>query len=215
MFNLFFKNKTYNQQSFKGFTLVELMISVSIIGLITAVVVFNQGDLSDQISLNNVASEIDLQVREAQVYGISVRERTPSSNDFDISYGVDLNISGANNPTNTAFYTFADRGTKNGYFDTFGTCSTSGECIFRHPVSRGNTISQLCVITSTGSETCGLGRVAITFVRPSPSAKIVFFNSSGNLVTYSGHRGARITLTSPKGKTKDIVVYTTGQVSID
>ncbi len=215
MFNLFFQKKSSGPKSLTGFTLIELMISVSIIGLITAIVVFNQGDLSDQISLNNVVNEIDLQVREAQVYGISVRERTPSSGDFDISYGVDFNISGINNPTNTAFYTFADRGVKNGYFDTFGTCSTAGECIFRHPVSRGNIISQLCVITSTGSETCGLGRVAITFVRPSPSAKIVFFNSSGSLVTYSGHRGVRITLTSPKGKTKSIVVYTTGQVSIN
>ncbi len=213
MFNLLTQRYQKNNH-LGGFTLIELLVSVSIIGLITTVVVFNQGDLSDQISLSNVVNDLDLQIREAQTYGISVRERTPSSNDFNISYGVDFNILGINSPTNVAYYSFADSGSKNGYFDTFGTCTTGGECVIRNNISRGNTISQLCVVTSTGTETCGLGRLAISFTRPNPVARIVFFNSSGSPVTYSNHRGARVQMTSPKGKVKSIIVYTTGQVSV-
>ena len=55
----------------KGFTLIELLISMGIIALLTGVVVFNQSDFSDQLALSNLTNEIDIQIREAQTYGIS------------------------------------------------------------------------------------------------------------------------------------------------
>jgi Tfp pilus assembly protein FimT len=208
-----FKKPTF----LSGFTLVELIVSVSIIIVITVVVVFNQEDLGDQTALNNVVNNLDVQIREAQVYGISVKEFSTASNEFNIAYGVDFNLANTG-ASNNSFYTFGDRTNVNGYFDTFGTCTIGGtsECVGWNKLARGTTISKICAIQANAVEVCSntVGRLAITFYRPNPTAKIVFFNSGGSLVTYPGYLGARIEISSPKGKKKSVVVYTTGQIAI-
>lgn len=204
-----------------GFTLIEILVAIAIMGLITAVVVFKQGDLSDSISVDNVANDINLQIRQAQVYGISVKETAVGSNVFTTAYGVDFNktTSGTFIGTGTSFYTFADgggspAGVQNGYFDTWGTCVVgTNECAGWNRLFRGNTITSLCAIESNGTCT-SVGRVAVTFLRPNPSARMIFFNSSGSIVTFPGFLGAKIVISSPKNKTKTISVFTTGQVSI-
>ncbi len=196
-----------------GFTLIELIISVGIIALITGIVVFNQGDLSDEVSLNNVTNDIALQIRESQVYGISVRELAPSTQNFSIAYGVDFNIGSGGN--NSIFYGFADQNS-NTYFDTPSTCSIgTNECIAINRISRGNVVSGLAVITAQNN-LVSVGRVDISFLRPNPAANITLFDASGNNITssYAGMLGAKITLTSPKGNTKAITVYSTGQISV-
>lgn len=197
----------------KGFTLVELIVSIAIIGLITSIVVFNQGDLSDSVSVGNVVGSISAEIRQAQVYGISVKEFTPSSNDFSVAYGVDFDISSTGN--NTQYYSFADRSVQNGYYDASGGCIYGGtsECLATNQIGRGNTISSICVIQANGDCNIPISRVAITFLRPNPAAQIVFFNNGGNIVSYPGFLGVKIQITSPKNRTKDIVVYTTGQIS--
>jgi len=217
MYKLFFSTQPSRLKT--GFTLIELIVSVSIIIVITVIVVFNQSNLGDQTSLNNVVNDIDVQIREAQVYGISVKEFAVASNEFSLAYGVDFNI-GNTNSSNSSFYTFADRTTVNGYFDTFGTCTFGGssECVGWNKISRGNTINKLCVIQANAVEVCSptIGRLAIKFYRPNPDASITFFNASGVAVTnlYPGYLGARIEIKSPKNVLKSIVVYTTGQIGI-
>lgn len=207
-----------------GFTLIEIIIAVSIMGIITAIIVFKQGDLSDSISVDNVANDINLQIRQAQVYGISVRETAVGSNVFTTAYGVDFNrtIGGSFPGSGASFYTFADgggspAGIQNGYFDTWGTCVVgTNECAGWNQLLRGNTISSMCAILSNGTTCTSVGRVAVTFLRPNPGARIVFFDTSGTNVTSSfpGFLGARIVVSSPKGRTKTISVFNTGQVAI-
>ncbi len=209
-----------------GFTLIEIIVAIAIMGLITAVVVFKQGDLSDGISVDNVANDINLQIRQAQVYGISVRETAVGSNVFTTAYGVDFNktTSGSFLGSSASFYTFADgggssAGVVNGFFDTWGTCVVgTNECAGWNQLFRGNTISSLCVILANGTTCTSVGRIAITFLRPNPVARIVFFDSTGSDLTnspsFTGFQGAKIVISSPKGKTKTISVFTTGQVAI-
>jgi prepilin-type N-terminal cleavage/methylation domain-containing protein len=203
----------------RGFTLIELLISISIIALLTGVAVFNQSDFSDQLALTNLTSEIDLQIREAQTYGVSVREFSPGTNNFNIAYGVSFNL-GNPGSSNTSFFSFADLLPQNGYFDTPTSCEPgpSSECLSRYNLTRGNTLTDMCVIEAGGGTVCkaGVGRIDIVFVRPNPTAKIALFNNSGSVVntTYPGFKGVKFEFTSPQGKKQYIIVYTSGQVSI-
>ena len=54
----------------------------------------------------------------------------------------------------------------------------------------------------------------MTFLRPYPNARLVFFDSSGSQVTFAGTQAAKIELTSPSGKKQYVLVYVTGQVSV-
>lgn len=199
----------------RGFTLIELLVSIAIIGIITGLVVFNHNDLTDEISVSNVANDISLQVRTAQVYGISVRELKPSSNQFFIAYGEDFNIA------NTGFfYAFADGGTggtQNGYYDTPASCVLgSSECLSQNYLTRGNTLFALCEIPATGSEVCSptVSRIDVSFLRPDPSALFTFFNAGGSIVSYPSAIGADIQVKSPKGLIKHVYIYKTGQISV-
>ncbi len=199
---------------FKGFTLLELLVSIGIIGLITAVVVFNQKDFSDQVSLSNVANEIDLQIREAQVYGTSVREYSGS---FSNAYGVSFNI-GNNGSSNSSFISFVDNQSVNGFYDSPGSCSpgSTSECLGRINLLRGNTITKICADKTGNPPSCSpanIGRVDITFLRPSPEAKIFFFNPGGNPFI-PNYDSVSIELTSPKGKKMNVKVYTSGQIAV-
>jgi len=195
-----------------GFTIMELTVSVVIIALITAIVVYNQGDFSDQVALSNNVHEIEILVREAQVYGISVRESSPSSGVFSLAYGVDFNLlsGGGNN----FIISFIDTD-QNGYFTQTGQMCQPGvnECQIRYNITRNNTISSLNAIQSN-DVLAPVSRIAFTYLRPNPAARFKFYNSGASEVTYPGHKGARITFLSPKGKTQNIYIYTTGEVQI-
>jgi len=209
-----------------GFTLIELLVTLSVIALITGVVVFNQDNFADQLALANATSDLELEIREMQVYGVSVREYQPNSNLFNYSYGVTLNTNIVTGVLGlVSAWSFIDVNA-NGRYDISGswaTCTLGGvaECLKINKISRGVTISDLCVINSSGGQNCKSsggssvpGRIDITFLRPNPDARFYFKNLSGNVVNFANHKGAKIQLRSPKGKTKDIFIYTTGQISI-
>jgi type II secretory pathway pseudopilin PulG len=196
-----------------GFTLAELLVSVFIIVIITSVVAFNQKDFTDQIALSNSASEIELDLRQAQTYGISVKELTPGIGDFDIAYGMRFDI--ISSGSNTSYISFADKGVKNGRYDG------SSELIDVNTITKGNKINRLCAIDSgwnyvcTGNFTYNVQRIDVTYKRPNPNAIFVFYNTGGNVITgFLNHRGAAIELVSPKGITKTVHLFVTGEISI-
>lgn len=213
----FLKKKSVSLQ---GFTLVELLVSLGIIAMITSVVVYNQNAFTDDVALMNTASEIALQIREAQTYGVSVREFSPGTQEFDVAYGVSFTITSGGASNNSYIY-FADRnlpsGPQDGYYTSAvaGACQpgSTSECLGRLYISRGNTIFNLCAILSGGNCTT-LDRADITFLRPYPNARFALFNNGGLPYSPASLQGVRITLRSPGGKTTNINVYTTGQVSI-
>jgi prepilin-type N-terminal cleavage/methylation domain-containing protein len=199
-----------------GFTIIELIVSISIISVITAVFIFNQRNYADAILLQNSANDLELQIREAQVYGISVREFSSGGGEFTAGYGVSINVSA---PTGgdggLSAISFADRvtGTGNGSYDTPLVCAPgpTSECIEKVIISRGNYVSGICVIQSDNTCNTTVSRMDISFLRPNPNAKMVFFQGDTPTL-YSGYIGARITMTSPKGLIRYLYIYTTGQI---
>jgi prepilin-type N-terminal cleavage/methylation domain-containing protein len=199
-----------------GFTLIELLVSISIMLVITAVVLLNQGTYSSNISLTNLANDISLTIRQAQIYGVSVRELQTGSGDFSSAYGVDFNILGTNVGGDSAYIFFADRGvTKNGIYDDLWSCPLGGssECLQKIPTSTGNSIKKLCILYTNGTSDCTIKRADITFRRPSTSANLVFFNSGGGLMSPVGVLGAEVDVNSSTGA-RSVIVYITGQISV-
>src|SRR3569623_987777 len=75
----------------RGFTLIELLVVISIMLILTSVFVLRQQRFNSSTLLRSLAYSIALSVRQAQVYGTSVRESSAgafSSNTSAKSYGI-------------------------------------------------------------------------------------------------------------------------------
>ncbi len=169
-----------------GFTLIEMLVVLAIIGVVLAITISGQRAFNSSTVLSNTAYDVALSVRQAQTYGVSGRvvPKQPSAN---YGYGIDV----SSIPTNN-YVLFAD---------TFGTgCSIAassiknapdtkiGDCIYtpnrdiivhKFKINNNARITGMCVYKglstycSTGSNNPSLSKVDITFVRPNPSAIII------------------------------------------
>lgn len=198
----------------RGFTLIELIVSIGIISAILAMVISNQSTYTDLVALTNLADEISLTIFQAQAYGIGVKEFSPASGDFTISYGLTFSLLGSGSAS--AYLLFADRN-DNKIYDGDWSCLTGGasECVGKVNISRGNIIDSLCVVRISGLDQCNVAsRIDISFARPRTEAQLVFFNNGGQVFSPSNVKGVRIVLKSPGGSTRSVVVYETGQISV-
>ncbi len=204
-----------------GFSLVELLVSISIVALIMTVVISNQANYTDRANLTNLADEIGLSISQAQAYGVSTKEFPTNPGEFNASYGLTFSLLGNPAGSSLAYLYFADRGNpSNKRYDDGGnwiTCTPGGasECLQKTNISGGNDIQSLCMIINLLADDCTTPRrIDISFDRPNTEAQIIFFNNLGNTYTNSAMIGARIILRSASGLTKSVLVYKTGQVSI-
>lgn len=186
-------------KSDKGFTLMELVVVAGIFVIVSAVVLANNNRFGGMMSLQNLAYDIALSVRQAQVYGISVRR--VGASEFKAGYGMHFDIA-----DKTHYELFADL-TGNSLFD-----ASAGENVPPSPyiIGRDFRIADLCV-TSGGTETCsagGIQTIDILFRRPEPDA-FIRSNSAPSLKDR-----ARIVVESPRGDRLSIVIETTGGISV-
>ncbi|TSC70378.1 MAG: Uncharacterized protein CEO12_402 [Parcubacteria group bacterium Gr01-1014_46] len=190
----------------KAFTLIELLISVSIITVILSVVLWNYGSFNDQLALSATAQELALTIREMQTYSINVKETSAGSGQFNHAYGIHFNIA---SPYSYRLYIDSD---DNGAYDHKSGCYTGNtECTNRVDIRNKIKISSVC-----DSSTCppsGAAGFNVFFLRPNPDAKIYFVDSS--FVNILGPvTQAKVQLTSPNGKVMYVIVESTGQISI-
>lgn len=192
----------YNKKN-KGFTLVELMASVGIFLVITTLVIVRHSQFSSTLLIENLAYDIALSVRKAQVFGLSVREVVTGSGEFNVGYGVHFD-----SEISDSYIFFADRNRNKKYDD-------SSEIIETFGLKGGNSISKFCGMLTNGSEKCSSGAgsgsikfIDIIFERPNPDA-IIKSNVIGQAYT-----SAKITITSQQEKQWNINVVSTGQISV-
>jgi prepilin-type N-terminal cleavage/methylation domain-containing protein len=186
----FFKN-------IKGFTLVELVISIGIFAMMTALLLAKYGNFNQGILLTNLAYDVALTIRNAQSYGLNVKSAVRNDNLFSYPYGVHFDI---NSTTFTFFNDFNDDDHPSNYI------YDNGEAISTSQMKRGVKISALCV--GTGPSDCGINpsSLDVAFKRPNPDAII-----KGDGVTYSY---AEVTLLGTDGSTRKVVVRSTGQIAV-
>jgi Tfp pilus assembly protein FimT len=175
---------------------VELLVTLSLFVILTTIVLFSQSKFNGSILLTNLAYDVALTVRQAQTFGVNVREVSSGSGDFQKAYGVHFDIS-----SDKEFLMFSDDNKTDKY-------EPSDSKINGYSIKRGNKISQICV-TSNNTEDCNINALDTTFLRPDPDAR---FRSSPNKP--QGITEAKIIISSANGDTRNVLVNSTGQISI-
>lgn len=171
-----------------GFSLIELLVSIAIIAIISAVVLARYKSFNSTILLRDLAYEIALSIREAQVYGVSVHSAGGS---FNFAYGIHFT-------RGTTYVLFADSSPINGRYD-------AGEELSSYAIGQQNAIVDLC-----RNATCGRTSLDVLFRRPEPDAR---FAVNGSVVTPSSVRV--VVRGGTGGNTRTVRVSTTGQISIE
>ncbi len=182
----------------RGFTVVELLVVMSIFTVITTLILVSSSKFNSDTAVKNLAYDIALIIRQAQVYGISAREFGVGSGSFNYRYGIHFN---ASNPDTIIMY--ADSNANNTYDGVL-------EQVDVYTLKNGNTVSSLCVTPPSGPAICGptITRVDLLFKRPNPDA-LIHANPQAGV-----YQSAEMTLRAANGTTQRIVVYSTGQISI-
>ena len=198
----------------KGFTFLEVMVCITIVGLIATVAMFSYSAFSDNIALSSAGQEVAAEIRQAQIYGLSVKESTTGGGQFVSGYGIHVSL---DDPTD--YYIFVDQNSNNKY-DGDTTCSPGGECVEKMPLRNSVSITAICgAAFGGGSLVCppnpSVRAMDVIFLRPNPDAHVRFVNLDGTLYSGGGtFQTGQITLTSARGKTVNVTIQNTGEISV-
>ncbi len=203
------------RQAERGFTLIELLVVTAIMTLISGLILINNNKFGGRILLENLAYDVALSVRQAQVYGISVHRF--GTNTFSAGYGMHFDrLSGAN-PSITyelfadAYPQEADGSYGNGLYE-----ADQGELVQSTDIERGFHVIDLCVTPSQGAaETCSINSLDIMFKRPEPDAYISANGTSGVIDHGALNQRGRVIFESPRGDRVSVVVEASGQISVE
>jgi prepilin-type N-terminal cleavage/methylation domain-containing protein len=195
-----------------GFTLIELLAVTAIIVLVSAVILANNNRFGGSVLLENLAYDMALSIRQAQVYGIAVARFGTGTNAFQNGYGMHFDTS---NPS--TYILFADtQGT-----GVYNSSASPSEIVTLTNIDRGYQIAKLCA--PEGSDVACTGGTQVTsldvlFKRPEPDA---YISSNGTPTFANGqvnqgalNSNARIVLESPRGDLKSVIVDISGQISV-
>jgi len=172
-----------------GFSLIELLVTMSIVVIVTSVSLANYPSFSEKLSLKRTVQEVALSIRQAQIYGGSVKKFEGATIEDFPGYGVYFS------EDSSFFSLFADEDNDHDY--------APAEQIRLFEIKTGDKISTL----KCDGLSCPGRELQVVFVRPGPTVHLV--DGSGG-----SHSVVEITVQSRKEGTKVIKVYVTGQISV-
>jgi prepilin-type N-terminal cleavage/methylation domain-containing protein len=212
MFRLFSKNKILSGSSRtvleevpkdhpfpagnRGMTFIELIVVIGIFATVSGVVLFNFTGFTTNISLQNLANQIALQLKKSQTQALSGTGGSALFGANKPSYGIHFDTTKPDK-----FIFFADLN-NDGQYTGAAACGTAGaECVDEIFIKSGDRLSNLFVGTN-------MSDLDVTFKRPFPDAR--FFSATVEQAVPN----VGIEITSSKGLQKTIIVWTTGQIEI-
>lgn len=183
------------QSNRRGFSLLEVLITAAIIGVVTALVVVRYGAFNNSVLLKSQAFEMALDLRESQVFAVSVRGEGAT---FREAYGMyfDIRASGGN-PNQYVLFLDSD---DDGEYDT-------GEEIGNpYTIDSRFEIETLCV----NSCAANTERLSVVFKRPDFDAQFDAAGVSGALTDGS------IVIRSLTGtETRTVHLSAAGQITVE
>ncbi len=219
----FQKNNTSTGLRFQqGFTIIELLVVVAIIGILTIVILVSQRNFNSATLLTDTTYTIALSIREAQSFGLSSRN---NSGVYNAGYGVHFG------DTANSYVVFADTNPGGAGSDYTGNCpghtqtnanypdARPGNCYYdsgdglvqTYTLGGGYTISKIVGTLSNGQSTSftpGSGTLDIVYERPNTQAVITMNNST---VAFSS---VTLDVVSPQGGLRCVLVNNLGEVSV-
>ena len=205
-----------------GFTLVEMLVAVAIFAIISSVLLANYPEFRSRAALDNMAHQVALEFREAQVFGISVRGQAIQGQEAQTafnSYGVYVgSVSSLPGGGLSELIVFGDKNNDKIYD------SRASETLTTFRLTSGENISQVCTnvnITNYRSDiglNCNVAGatqrtepIVVMFTRPSPSA--VFYNGNGEVIDRV--QSVTLELSNRAGNYKRAIqIFSTGQIVV-
>jgi prepilin-type N-terminal cleavage/methylation domain-containing protein len=213
-----------------GFTLVELIVTVGVFAVVTSITLANYPKFNSLTALTGLAQQIAIAVREAQVYGVAVKNSSSTASvvtqNIYPAYGIFFALDSANTTygRSSAYSVFYDTVTGQGpapYFRPIGDniFTAEVELVETTRINNGSSIIAICGVES-GSSICTPATSAnIVFRRPNPDANIVVVTSNTtwpySSPTLLNCSRVDISIQSKDGAhTKVIQVYSSGQINV-
>ncbi len=217
-----------------GMTFIELIVVLGIFTVIAGTVLFNYRGFSTNVSLQNLAQEVALQLKRAQTNAVSGKTPELSTNqlqninnlislDWKPSYGVAFDK--ANYPGSLFFYFNRDIGAANEVTLDFFDLEASGynddcevdaesECLEELRLPSTVVIDMICfdfteIVPQGGCDGEERDTAYISFTRPRGNAKIMEFDDGAD---YKGN--VFIRLSTAEGSHRHIAVWESGYISI-
>lgn len=193
----FLKARSCKLKACGGFTLVELLVSIAIVVLISTVVLVNYSSFESSLTIQSLAYEVALALRQAQVFSLSVQG---FGSNFQVAYGIHFERSDP-----TTFFLYVDQN-DNATYDPFPGPDVIIETF---TLREGSTIVDLCAQKATRQ--CNLQALDIVYERPNPDANITSFDGTTHIFKNSN---ATIRIRSPRGIEKIVRAMLSGQISV-
>jgi len=184
-----------------GFTLVELMISISIMVIVASIILTRQTAFNGAVLLRSQAYEVALQVRAVQLNAVSAGA-VADTNVFRSVQGVSFD---AATSSNSQYRIFRDGSSGQvGFYDSGEAFGIQGLLDKRFEIRAVRAVGD----TITGTE------VSVVFVRPNFDAR--FFDSTGELNASSVEVDiARKGITGTgEGVLRTLEITSTGQITV-
>jgi len=183
----------------RGFTIAEIVVVIAIISFVFAVVIAKYKDFDSTSILKNLAYEVALSVREAQVMTVS----TSNIGGGNILQNQGQNAYGVNFTANSSTYElFSDTNGNNAY-------DAPGELIKLITMTQGAKISALNERRSgNGSTQFPITTATIVFHRPHLDTSFITSSNSLNVIEVLA------TVQSPRGSTRIVRILKSGRIQV-
>lgn len=196
----------------KGFSLIELLVVVSIFLIVTTITLFKQSKFSSDILITNTAYEVALSIREAQVLGVGSKQQ--SFENRKQAYGIYIPSSSIGQENGE--YLQYSESPEDDVYSFFYDSNDDRFNILGGGIhlTRSQKFKDFCVTNSSNERKCSgeLGALNIAFVKPNLDAKILAKDSSQNIDEY---RSVEIVVESSLGdKCRTIDINSVGQIAV-
>ncbi len=202
---LMFPNAPKSYLASHGFSLLELMVTIGISTVMSAIIFFNYPAFNSNVSLRRTADSIALTIREAQAYGLGVRQFS-SGGGFP-GYGVHFDLI-----THKDFVLYADSN-HNSIYDKGAGIGCGGvditECFRNYTLTTEDQIVELRGYVGNTIDR-NLSSLNIVFLRPHPTVVI----RTDDPQDQDKFDRASILVQSKGGEKRLIKVTAAGQISV-